>query len=813
MSWYNSSWKYRVKITVDHSKVSSDLTDFPVYVDLSTLPSGFHTNVKSNGGDIRVTRSDGTTECPREVVFYDSTNDKGELHFKANSLSSTTDTVFYIYYGNSSASDYATDATYGAENVWDSNYKIVAHMGNDPSGGSGAILDSSSCGHNGTAEGSMTSGDVVTGKIGKGLDHDGVDDEINWGSSSDFSIEKGNFTVSCWVRKDEGSSSWSNVAAISKWNKGGSGGTNEWLLGLTLSGSDNKAGFSVEDGSTMKNAYMTSGITLGQFYYLVGVRDGANIKFYLNGEILATTDIGSSVNIDNVSNRNFKTAGIEASNNYNLQGIVDEVRISKGIARSSNWISTEYSNQNSPTTFYTVGTQEANSTEANSVRSLYIFGKNTDNSNRGLYTYGSLNSNSTRGLYLQSGEGANSTRDLYVEVVGTGNSVRGLYLLGSQVLSTDYFNVVFSEPSISDFSERSLYLQGSLSSNSERGLLLEGKPVIDERGLYLLGYIRTSSTRDLYLGGIDTGTSERNLYTQGTSSSTSNRSFYIQGSISTNNERGLYLIGKSLEGERELYLHGFETGSSEKKLYLEGANVGYDNRGLYIQGYLSDSSSRGLYLYGYGVGTPERALHIAGVGLGASERGVCVEGKDIDVSERGLYIQGSLEDGSNRKLYLEGYISANIERTLYIQGQETLNSSMPLYIWGYEVGSFERNLYIQGYDIKSLSRGLYIQGYLSDNSDRELYLFGYDIETSERGLYLVGLDLGTSERSIYLESKDMGASERDLYVHGFVRSFSNRGLYIVGDGEVPFHEGNVIIKIDEGLYLNPKTGRIYVAIE
>lgn len=752
MAWYNSSWKYRVKITVDHSKVGSDLTDFPVYVDLSTLPSGFHTNVKSDGGDIRVTRSDGTTECPREVVFYDSTNDKGELHFKANSLSSTTDTVFYIYYGNSSATEPAVDSTYGRNAVW-SNYKAVYHMNQDPTG---TVIDSSgNTPFNANVD--LDSNDLTTGKLGSGIKKDTGEYFRN---ATGISFSSGsNVTFQAWMYPT---------------GKGAGANPGIWRAGNTSTGTE---AFNILNGTTRRPWVRwaatdilkpTTGYQIPENEWTLThwvVASNSSVTFYANGSSRHTASHSKITPAFTIYN-----FGWQYSLTEEVLGTYDEVRFMASTL-SADWVSAEYTNQATPTTFYTVGTQEAGSTEANSIRGLYILGKNT------------------------------------------GNSYRTLYIQGSQVLSTDYFNVVFSEPSISDFSERSLYLQGSLSSNSERGLLLEGKPVIDERGLYLLGYIRTSSTRDLYLGGIDTGTSERNLYTQGTSSSTSNRSFYIQGSISTNNERGLYLIGKSLEGERELYLHGFETGSSEKKLYLEGANVGYDNRGLYIQGYLSDSSSRGLYLYGYGVGTPERALHIAGVGLGASERGVCVEGKDIDVSERGLYIQGSLEDGSNRKLYLEGYISANIERTLYIQGQETLSSSMPLYIWGYEVGSFERNLYIQGYDIKSLSRGLYIQGYLSDNSDRELYLFGYDIETSERGLYLVGLDLGTSERSIYLESKDMGASERDLYVHGFVRSFSNRGLYIVGEGEVPFHEGNVIIKIDEGLYLNPKTGRIYVAIE
>jgi len=35
MSWYNSSWDYRVKITIESDEVDSTLTDFPVYVDLS----------------------------------------------------------------------------------------------------------------------------------------------------------------------------------------------------------------------------------------------------------------------------------------------------------------------------------------------------------------------------------------------------------------------------------------------------------------------------------------------------------------------------------------------------------------------------------------------------------------------------------------------------------------------------------------------------------------------------------------------------------------------------------------------------------
>ena len=62
--WYNACWLYRIKLTIQASKVDADLTDYPIYVDLSNLPSDFHNNVKSDGGDIRVTKADGVTELP-----------------------------------------------------------------------------------------------------------------------------------------------------------------------------------------------------------------------------------------------------------------------------------------------------------------------------------------------------------------------------------------------------------------------------------------------------------------------------------------------------------------------------------------------------------------------------------------------------------------------------------------------------------------------------------------------------------------------------------------------------------------------------
>jgi hypothetical protein len=123
-----SGYSSRTKITVQASEVAETLTDFPVYVDLSLLPAGFHAAVAADGGDIRVTRVSTGLELAREVVSYDAVADTGELHFLAPSLSSTTDTEFYIYAGNALVSDYAVDHEYGAQAVWSNGYVGVWHL-------------------------------------------------------------------------------------------------------------------------------------------------------------------------------------------------------------------------------------------------------------------------------------------------------------------------------------------------------------------------------------------------------------------------------------------------------------------------------------------------------------------------------------------------------------------------------------------------------------------------------------------------------------------------------------------------------------
>jgi len=563
MAWYNSSWLYRKKITIDKDKVDANLTDYPVYLDLSTLGSDFFNNVKSGGGDIRITTSDGTTEVPREVVsvkitnkitddleaywkldgnsddeigsnngsdssitygvdygkigqgallngtsseitlgtdsslapatlswsawikkgennrlqtmfvrdrgsssyhnayiismttgnkiifeqqngsstpvaieststitdtnwhhivvvrnpsegttdFYiDGSLDRGatgnttainygtcaqggrigcfvnnigiesiffkgsidevglwsraltasdvlalynsgsgiqasdggavgigEVHFKGD-LSSSTDTEFYIYYGNSGASDYAVTDTYGRNNVWNSNYKAVYHLKD--------ANDSSGNGNNGTVSGATS----VDAKIGKGYSFDGSNDYISTTLTIPALSTATDFYWSCIAKL--------NATPVETPPMLGNrfGGTSSPLQFIKLTPSKFEYYIQGQQGINFTNAGVISKTVL-QHHAII--KNGNNLRYYRNG---AYTNDQSTVT-SNMASNPFKIGGdpSEYSNST-----IDEVRI-MNINPGTDWVATENNNLMSAATFYAVGSQEEGTVLLNTI--------------------------------------------------------------------------------------------------------------------------------------------------------------------------------------------------------------------------------------------------------------------------------------------------------------------------------------------------------------------------------------------------------------------------------------------------------------
>jgi PKD repeat protein len=333
--WYSCSWSYRKNITIDHTKVSGTQNNFPVLINLAS-DADLSASARSDGYDILFTSSDGTTKIPHEIEQYTSGSGALVAWVNVSAITSSADTTIFMYYGN------PTSANQQNQNaVWDANFRGVWHLKEDPSGAAPQMQDSTSNARHGTSAGAMTTSDQVPAMINGGLDFDGSNDEIT--SAMDAITTE--ITVEAWA------STSSNGVVRGIVNKEISTYTGY----LLRKHSDNTYRFATGSPTTAgQYAASNTAYTDSNWHHIVGVRRSGTNYLYIDGVQQTTTftraitDSGANFDIGR-SYSNY--------NGYWWSGGIDEVRISN-TGRSSFWIATEYNNQNSPSTFYSVGNQE-----------------------------------------------------------------------------------------------------------------------------------------------------------------------------------------------------------------------------------------------------------------------------------------------------------------------------------------------------------------------------------------------------------------------------------------------------------------------
>lgn len=340
-NWYNASWQYRKKNTVQAGQVSGGPhTNFPMLVS-TTLDTA---KVQTDGDDVLFTSSNGTTKLDHEIESYNSVT--GALVAWVEVPSINNGTEVYIYYGNPSASNQENVSGTWSEGG-NNNYKMVQHLNES----SGTHYDSTSNANNGTPSGGVSQG--ISTKINGGDSFDGVNDYVNMGDVLDFDVNNA-FSICSWLNNAA-----TGGALVTK-GQGGDSGHNGYVL--DSSGGNNKARFMLrEDGDYIY--YLTQSSTpsplTGVWRHACAVYDGSNtisgLKLFVNG----AQDYVISGN--NGPAGTFLSAyplyiGRNEGGSY-LNGSIDEVRISNTV-RSSGWIQTEYNNQNNPGAFMTFSGEE-----------------------------------------------------------------------------------------------------------------------------------------------------------------------------------------------------------------------------------------------------------------------------------------------------------------------------------------------------------------------------------------------------------------------------------------------------------------------
>ena len=356
----STSYGYRISVTVNSNQVQNGpLTNFPFLFsstsnNLRTTVNGGHVT-NGNGYDIIFRALDATTcgaawngsSCTlsHEIEKYDGSAGTFIAWVKVPSIQSTTPaTVIYVYYGNSSVISSQENKT----DVWDSNYTGVWHLG--PGSGTLDVTDSTNT-HNGTNQGATATAGEVDG--GGNFVH-ASSQYISTGKPLSAFISASDATIEAWVKP-----SGSAPAETVFWYGDGIVGDEDGYMGLyweNYSGGGDKLYAYNYDGTHGVTIVGTT-YTAGQFIHLVEVHTGGKLYLYANGSLVGSTDSddtgGLTYNLDIGAGYNYN---ISASIYFN--GVIDEVRISS-IARSADWIKTEYNNQSSPSGFYALGTESS----------------------------------------------------------------------------------------------------------------------------------------------------------------------------------------------------------------------------------------------------------------------------------------------------------------------------------------------------------------------------------------------------------------------------------------------------------------------
>ena len=338
-----SAWLQRMPLQFTGYNRAETLTNFPALVALDTSMSGFRYDQFLSGanGDLRFTDGTMTRELRYEIENW---NTNGQSRVWVQIPAFTNNVTIWMLWRRAGV----TAPTYTADgSTWSEGYVSVAHLSET----SGAFRDSSPYRNHGTQSGFPVQ--AVPGMVGTGVQFDGVDDLISFGTSG---RPYDTFSFSAWIKTAQGH----EIDAES--TSGTSGTSGQKYAFDTESGGSSSASPGLSVGTNGLSVYeLASSYMPPLAVYSNAIGSGWNFvtvtylnrlpKIYCNGSLVCTglTTTRSPVYAP------YRIGGQQSAGYGYFSGLMDEIRISS-VARSSNWIWAAYMNIASNTVLATYGT-------------------------------------------------------------------------------------------------------------------------------------------------------------------------------------------------------------------------------------------------------------------------------------------------------------------------------------------------------------------------------------------------------------------------------------------------------------------------
>ncbi len=385
-----SSWANYRNVTVSTSglALTANVTKIPMLVRLTAASQAdmlnASTQILANGADIRITKADGTTDLPFEIVSATTgASGAAEIWVLADTVlqSSASAYSFRIWWGKTgSTSTSNSSAVFSPSN----GFVAVWHFNtlNDATGNGYTLTPSTSAPTDAAATDALI-GNSKTFAVASSQFYN-ISDTNNAtpsGATLNLNTNNGPYTVTAWAKPI--TCPTGRMIVIGKYDGAGSTGTRQWALQTKNTnanwGFTNDPNLAAFTSATAGNEYVADAagscvantvVYLAGSYSLVGTpavgatdnTGAANLKFSVNGGApvtSATGDVATGAQIGTTA-LPYIGKGTGSTPRY-MNGTLDEITVSN-VQRSQDWIKLGYETQKAGTTALTLGATQTPAT-------------------------------------------------------------------------------------------------------------------------------------------------------------------------------------------------------------------------------------------------------------------------------------------------------------------------------------------------------------------------------------------------------------------------------------------------------------------
>lgn len=351
---------YSRTITVAKGGVSSadgasTLAGYPLLVSftdpgLQAAPGG-HV-AKADGSDLRFTATGTTCAALKSPCFLDYEIEHYDgnagvlvawVNVPAlNTAAASNDSVITLYYGNPTPPGSPV-----ATSTWDSHFRGVWHLNSDAT--PTTTSDSTMYARTGTLTGTT----IVPGNIGGALSFNGSSDYVEIADAATLEFGAGaDFTISMWLKSSQQTGS-ARLVSKRDTSAGGQG------YDVYLHDSNSSSPWQAQTLSSSGNDSVSgrTNVANGSWHFITVVRAGTTLHAYEDGPEGTPTNLAASNDLTSTVPLRLGAAA-DATVDQFYAGSEDEVRIS-AVARSIDWIMTDYNIQKAGSTIVTLGPEQA----------------------------------------------------------------------------------------------------------------------------------------------------------------------------------------------------------------------------------------------------------------------------------------------------------------------------------------------------------------------------------------------------------------------------------------------------------------------